>query len=361
MNRAWLRWLPAVVVPGVIAAGMLALPSPAGAASLPVKTGEQVLAMVAESSVRSLSGTLEQTANLGLPQLPAGESAAGADPASALDLLTGSHTARIYVDGPTNARLQVMDTFGERNVVRQGNDVWFYSYQTNAAVHLTLPTRVPADDDVARGDVSTPAQLARRFLASVDPSTEVTVGNDTTVAGRAAYELVIRPRDADTLVGSVSVAVDSETGLPLRFRVQARGQVKPAFELAFTSLSLRTPAADRFSFVPPPGATVREQAIAAWPATTMSPGTAGSVGDSLALLALLPAVSGSGWEAVIELPAGTLPPEVTDAPLFAQLTRAVAGGRLLQMTLVNVLLTDDGRAFVGSVPLERLQSAAAGT
>ena len=361
MNRAWLRWLPAVVVPGVIAAGVLVVPSSAGAASLPVKTGEQVLAMVAASSVQALSGTLEQTANLGLPQLPAGESGADADAAAVVDLLTGSHTARIYVDGPTNARLQVMDTLGERDVVRRGNDVWFYSYRTNAAIHLTLPTRATADADAAQGDVPTPAQLARRFLASVDPSTEVTVGNDTTVAGRAAYDLVLTPRDADTLVGSVSVAVDSETGLPLRFRVQARGQFRPAFELAFTSLSLRTPAADRFTFVPPPGATVREQAIAAGAEKPTSPGTASAVGDSLALLALLPAVSGSGWDAVIELPAGTVPSEATSAPLVAQLTRAVKGGRLLQMTLVNVLLTDDGRAFVGSVPLDRLQSAAAGT
>jgi hypothetical protein len=36
----------------------------------------------------------------------------------------------------------------------------------------------------------------------------------------------------------------------------------------------------------------------------------------------------------------------------------VAGGRLLSTSLLNILLTDDGRAFVGSVPVERLQAVA---
>ena len=37
---------------------------------------------------------------------------------------------------------------------------------------------------------------------------------------------------------------------------------------------------------------------------------------------------------------------------------AVPGGRLLSTSLVNVLLTDDGRIFVGMVPADRLQAAA---
>jgi len=51
---------------------------------------------------------------------------------------------------------------------------------------------------------------------------------------------------------------------------------------------------------------------------------------------------------------------MTSSKIFAQVTSAVDGGRLLSTALVNVLLTDDGRLFAGSVPLERLQTAAAG-
>ena len=47
-------------------------------------------------------------------------------------------------------------------------------------------------------------------------------------------------------------------------------------------------------------------------------------------------------------------------PFFSQAAVVVPGGRLLSTTLLNVLITDDGRIFVGMVPLERLQAAAAG-
>ena len=74
---------------------------------------------------------------------------------------------------------------------------------------------------------------------------------------------------------------------------------------------------------------------------------------------------------MVELPAGTLPrqrgngtPEQQGRPgsaasLLAQAAVPVAGGRLLSTALLNVLILDDGRVFAGSVPLERLQAAAA--
>ena len=100
-----------------------------------------------------------------------------------------------------------------------------------------------------------PAKLGEKIVAALDPSTRVTIGDDTTVAGRTAYDLVLTPRTGETLVGSVSVAVDSETGLPLRVEVLARGQEKPAFQLGFTALTLTAPSADRFTFTPAPGST----------------------------------------------------------------------------------------------------------
>src|SRR5450830_146286 len=110
MNRAWKRWIPAGVVTAVIASVAIAVPFAANAADhLPAKTPEQVLALVAQSKVTSLSGTVEQTSNLGLPQLPS--TGAGSDSAasSALSLLSSSYTARIYLDGTTRVRAQVMD------------------------------------------------------------------------------------------------------------------------------------------------------------------------------------------------------------------------------------------------------------
>jgi hypothetical protein len=199
--------------------------------------------------------------------------------------------------------------------------------------------------------MQTPAQLAQRLLAAVEPSTRVTVGNDTSVAGRSAYDLVLTPRSSVTLVSSVSIAVDSKTGLPLSVEVRARGQQNPAFRLAFSALSLQKPSADLFTFVPPPGATVKRQALPEHNATSPAP-KPGAVPK--------PAVSGSGWETVIQVPAGAVPTNILSSPLLAGATKAVSGGRLLSTSLVNVLLTSDGRLFAGAVPLDRLQAAAAG-
>lgn len=356
MARVWLRWAPAAAASAVIAAGALAVPLQAGAAvNLPDKTPQEVLAMIGDSTVDTLSGTLEQTSRLGLPDLSMGGSAAGDDAASALELLTGTHTARVYLDGPGQARVQVMDRLAERDLIVNGTDVWLYDSKDNEATHLTLPADGGSRPSPAPGSPQTPAQLADKLLAELDPSTAVSVDADTEVAGRTAYDLVLTPRGNDTLVGSVSIAVDSETGLPLRVEVQARGETEPAFELAFTALSLATPDAALFDFQPPAGADVREQALPEYgtpPHGTPQKGT--EHGDFPGT------VSGTGWESVVGLPAGSVPAELTASPLYAQATEAVAGGRLLSTSLVNVLITDDGRVFAGSVPASRLQAAAAG-
>jgi len=359
MNRTWTRWLPAAVVPAVIAGGALVSAAQAGAApDLPAKTADQVLQLVAKSTVQTLSGKVEQTAQLGLPELPAGLGS-GTGATSYLDLLTGSHQARVYLDGPDRARVQALDKLSERDVVRNGSDAWVYSSESNTATHVRLPSSSTGSEDAPDGtdslaDMPTPAQLARRVLTMVDSSTQVTVGPATTVAGRTAYDLVVKPRATGTLIGEVSIAVDSSTGLPLSVQVDARGQSKPAYRLAFTSISLRKPAADRFRFVPPAGAKVTEQVL-----PKHGPEHADRPGAGDASPAPRPTISGSGWDGVVELPAGAVPASVTSSPMVGQVTRAVAGGRLLHTALVNVLLTDDGRILAGSVPLERLQAVAA--
>lgn len=352
MTRVWLRWVPAAAASAVIAAGALAVPLQAGAAvNLPDKTPQEVLAMIGESTVDTLSGTLEQTSRLGLPDLSMGGSAAGDDAASALELLTGTHTARVYLDGPGQARVQVLDRLAERDLIINGTDVWVYGSRDNEAIHLTLPAGAASRHAPTPGTAQTPAQLADTILAELDPSTEVSVDDDTEVAGRTAYDLVLTPRSDGTLVGSVSIAVDSETGLPLRVEVQARGETEPAFELAFTALSLAEPDAALFDFQPPAGADVREQALpdhgSSQPGAEQPGGFPGTV-------------SGAGWETVLELPAGSVPADLTASPLYAQATESVDGGRLLSSSLVNVLIADDGRVFTGSVPASRLQAAAAG-
>ena len=116
----------------------------------------------------------------------------------------------------------------------------------------------PAATPARPGTVPTPEELADKLLAKLDASTDVTVGPDVQVAGRAAYNLVLTPASEVTLVESVAIAVDGASGLPLGVELKARGQSEPAFSVAFTSLNLDAPDASIFNFTPPPGATVKE-------------------------------------------------------------------------------------------------------
>jgi outer membrane lipoprotein-sorting protein len=352
--RKWLRWLPAVAVPAVIAAGALAGSLPASAGDpLPAKTPEQVLALIAQHREHALSGTLEQSSELGLPELPQAGPAAGSSDTAWLELLTGPHTARVYLDG-TDKRVQVMDRFAERNAIRHGTELWFYNSKDNTAAHVQLPAGAADRHAAADGTPPTPDELAGKLLAKLDSSTVVSVGAATEVAGRAAYSLLLTPQSTATLLASVAVYVDGQSGLPLGVELKSRGRSDPAFRIAFTSLNLEAPDASVFAFTPPPGATVKEIPAPAHKADGATPPAGKEPKD-----AHRPPVTGSGWESVVELPAGTGEPMSGAASLLQQATVPVPGGRLLSTALVNVLILDDGRVFAGSVPLERLQAAAA--
>jgi outer membrane lipoprotein-sorting protein len=358
MARKWLRWLPAAIVPVVVVGGAIAFPLQADAdIQLPDKSPAEVLAMVGTSTVRDFSGTVEQTSQLGLPQIPSSMDP-GSSTLSALDLITSNHTARVYLSGPQKVRVQVMTAMAEQDFVRNGNDIWAYNSDDKTATHTTL-SGTPGTPDTPKPDsakphgsgaASTPAQLAKRFISAVTPSTNVTVGKNTRVAGRAAYDLVLTPRSGTTLVGSVSIAVDAKTGLPLSVAVMATGQKDPAFSVAFTQLTLAAPAAGLFDFTPPSGAKVTEH--------TASPGGHPAVPKQPTAEAKQVSTTGSGWSTIVSAPASVLPSELTASSLLSTATTKVAGGRLLSTSLLNVLLTTDGRVFAGSVPLAQLQAAA---
>lgn len=386
LDRAWLRWVPAAAAPAVIAAGVLvgSIPARAGDA-LPDKTPAEVIALLVEHKTHTFSGTIEQSSELGLPDLPAtgptsGPASAGGT-ASIMEFLTGEHTARVFMDGKAKARIQVVDRLAERDIIRRDNDVWFYSSKDNSTAHLTLPDNardLPLEDPV-RPDASrdgmpvpkTPQELAGKFLAAADTSTAVSVGPDVQVAGRPAYNLVLEPRTGGTLVGRISIAVDGGNGMPLSVEVTARGAEEPAFRSGFTSLSLDAPEDARFNFVPPPGSTVEElqpRHHTQWPDEESGfhgdPGTQPTADELKARIQEKAEtyLTGTGWETIAELPAesgaaSTINTALAQNPLLAQAAAVVPGGRLLSTTLFNVLLTDDGRVFAGMVPADRLQAA----
>lgn len=384
MNKL-VRWLPAIVAPALVAAAV-AIPTIASAdPPLPAKTPQQVLELVASSADAAYSGTVNESSNLGLPDLSAlsslgGGSADSDSPYSLLTWLVAPHTAQVFVDGVARQRVQVLGDFAETDVIRNGDEVWLYDSSDKTASHGTLTTASEASEPSA-GDV-TPATVTAELVKALAPSTSLTVSTTRRVAGRPVYALTLTPKTTATLIGHVTLAVDASTGVPLSATIYGRGQTKPAGSIAFSSISYGAPAASVFDFTAPAGTTVT-------PLTSDSllPGASG-LPSALPGVTGEPQVLGSDWTSIVELPAGTATAltelgattvttgaqvgsgAVTSVSssgdssgldvsgLIDSLTTAVPGGRAVQTALFSILITNDGRILAGAVPVSSLEAAA---
>lgn len=366
-----LRWLVPVVAAAVLVGGSWTLARVAASAQegLPPRTAAQLLVDLHKARLDGLSGTVVERSDLGLPSIPGGGGSGSADLGS---LLSGTHTMRVWLSAPDKARLALLGTFGESDVVMNGRDLWTWSSQDRSATHVTLPAatmhpgrEVPDTMPGPGGMPGTPQQAARAMLKAVDPTTKVETTGTAVVAGRRAYELVLTPRDSGTLVGQVRIAVDGRTHVPLRLQVFAKGAGKPAFEIGFTAFDPTRPDAARFRFTPPPGTKVTERTA---PPPTSAPSLPGGATPHGLPFASVPHVLGAGWSAVAvgRLPAGA-GQDPQSAPgrlsqmmgLLPRVSGSWGSGRLMAGTLFSVLLTDDGRVAAGAVPPSRLYDALA--
>lgn len=352
-------WLPAVIAP-VVVAGAVAAPMIANAANDPIAgtnpTAAEVIASIAKSSDAQYSGKLTQSSDLGLPELPTGSggSSLEGDASDVLGLLTSSHTARVYVDGAGKQRVQLTQQLAEQDLVRNGSDVWTWDSKERTATHVTLPS----DSSKAPQDgTTTPTDIAERAIDAITPTTTVSKPTEVSVAGHDAWQITLTPKSSDTLVGTVRLAVDQQTGLPLRATIQAAGQDDPAVQVGFTSLDYGAPAARLFDFTPPSNAKVTEKDLSDAEHDAHAGGDharGAHDGDE-------PTFTGEGWGTIAELPAGTVDQSSLGdkaSGLLGQLTKAVDGGRAVQTSLVSVYLTDDGRVLAGAVPVSSLVAAA---
>ncbi|HYN30898.1 MAG TPA: sigma-E factor regulatory protein RseB domain-containing protein [Dermatophilaceae bacterium] len=367
------RWLVPATAAALVAGGTVAARSADADPTLPPRTAAQLLVDVQKSDVTALSGTVEQAVDLGLPELPglsggggaggpSGGSSAGGAP-SLTSVLSGTHTWRVWADGPDRQRLALVDGSAETAVVRDGRTAWLWSSADKSAVRYTLPakdaSKAPAPGDLPTDLPRTPQEAADRALAALDPTTAVTTAGTATVAGRAAYELVLDPRTDATRVTQVRLAVDAEEGVPLRVQVWSSKADEPVVDVGFTSVSFDRPAASAFAFTPPEGATVSEGELPT--AAERDAARSAEKPD-----AERPTVVGTGWSSVVvaRLPdaptaSGSDDPATAVLDALPRVSGDWGSGRLVDGTLVSVVLTDDGRVAVGAVPPSALYAALA--
>lgn len=359
--RPLLRLLAPLALVALIAGGVAftsASRSDSATPSLPPRTPEQLLTAVSQARVPGLSGTVVETARLGLPELPG---FAGRGGASLSGLLSGSHTVRVWLQGEDRSRLAITGPLAESDVIHNRQDLWLYASEDNSVVHYRLSGHRAEPAPPVTGTPSTPQQLARQLLATVSPTTQVQVERNLRVAGRDAYQLRLRPKAPESLIDSVVLAVDGQTKVPLRVQILAKGKQDPAVEVGFTQVQFRAPGDEVFQFTPPPGAKVTSKQLPSGDGGHGKPSTPSPSSEG-------PAAFGSSWTSVLVVRDASLAAGGSggDARSLQELLRTATPargpfghGRLLRTTLLTVLVTDDGRVYAGAVTPAAVQAAAA--
>ena len=271
--------MPAGVVAGVgIIIAATAVATADAAPALPPRTAQQLLTEVAQSASKPtgpFTATVQETINLGLPQLPA----IAQQPGASSPLTAGTQSVTIWYGGPQRIRLAEPTPGGESDLRLDGRTLWLWDSKTQTATRYVLPAQ-PSGTKIKAGNGSlsrlrryakggplgpvmpaTPQAAARQILSAVGPTTVVGVQRNVYVAGQAAYQLSLVPRSSKSLVGRVLIAIDASRHIPLRLEVFPRGSSDVAYSVGYTALSFGPPAASNFSFTPPPGATVRTETV----------------------------------------------------------------------------------------------------
>ncbi|MER8042206.1 DUF2092 domain-containing protein [Streptomyces sp. NPDC094032] len=371
------RYVVPVAVAGVAAAtiGLVPALAASGDPDLPQITAQQLIEKIAASDTQTLSGTFKISTDLGLPSFagllpaaPAGSSSA--DPADRLtQLVSGSHTLRLAADGPDRQKLTLLDGSDEYSLIHNGNDVWAYDSKSNEVFHEKAEGGKGAKAE--KELPGTPKELADEVLKAAGDTTSITVGGTAKVAGRDAYQLVIKPKQSGSTVESVKISVDAKTGTPLKFTLASVSGGKPVVDAGFTKVDFAKPDASTFAFKAPKGAKVTEGAAekGAHEGADKPFGGLADLGGFGGLDGKDGSVNviGEGWTTIAKLDSGAPAPKTDEAPKEVQgfldaLGDKVSGkfgsGTVFKTKIVNALMTDDGKVYVGAVTPQTLVDAA---
>jgi outer membrane lipoprotein-sorting protein len=383
-----MRYAVPVAAAGIAAAtiGLVPALASAGTPDLPKISAQKLIEKIAASDTQTISGSVKITTDFGLPALAnldtsafgdltggasggSGDSGSAADPTKQLtQLLTGTHILHVAADGPDRQKVSIVEQAAEYSVIHNGTQLWAYDSGSNQAYHTILP-KDAADRPVPAPSLSslTPQEAAEQALKAVDDTTSVTVDGTARVAGRDAYQLLIKPKSADTTVGAIRIAVDSDTGVPLKFTLTPKGSAKAAVDVGFTKVDFAKPSASTFTFTPPKGTKVTTEKADADAAKPDHTNAAETKNAEDALSGLDAVGLGKGWDSIAELklPAGEsagASGASGDLSLLNSFGKQVNGdfgsGTFVSTRVINALITDSGKVYIGAVSQDALIKAA---
>ena len=241
----------------------------------------------------------------------------------------------------------------------------------------------------------TPHRAAHQVLARIGPATAVSADSNVTVAGAAAYQLVLAPKSPRSLVSQVRIAIDAQRNVPLRVQVFAKRATEPGDPGGLHLGVVRPAGRGHFAFRPPAGAKVTGRVPGPEARSPPRLRASGSMTNGFTVI-------GQGWLAVAALPQSALPSLTgtggpggsglgpfrsssasaapgsggsggSGSPALGGDTGAIVGavlqsgervsgpwgsGRLLRTSLLSVLITSQGRILIGAVTPDVLYQAA---
>ncbi|WP_419997116.1 LolA family protein [Streptomyces boninensis] len=321
-------------------------------------SAEDLVTKVLESKTQTVSGTVKIKTDLGLPSLPGGMGG-GTEGGQALEMLTGDTTLQVAADGPNRQRVTMDRDQGDYTAVHNGKDVWAYDSQKNTAFHGTnYSEKKGGDEHALPKDLQdlTPREFAQEALKKADKTTSVTTDGTANVAGQEAYVLKVAPKQSESTVKDIRIAVDADNGAPLKVTLTSDSG-KKAIDAGFTQVDFDKPDAKQFDFTPPKDAKVTEKDL-----SKQDEGGAGEKDrKDFDRMMKNVEVEGSGWTSIAKIDAGDKfsgSAEGEGQSLLDSFTEKVDGGRVFSTDLINVLIGDDGKIYVGAVTKDALVDAA---
>ena len=166
------------------------------------------------------ANSLVPTTNL-LPDATAG--------GSPLPLVSGAEGRLWYANG--RLRMEFQTDQGDTQLLLTGNRALVYDAADGTAYSAILPvTGVP---QLARSGL----EGASGLLRSVSGDAAISQPTPGVTGGRPAYTVRIAPTHDGGLLRSASLAVDAETGTPLRLELYSVGRTAPLVEFALSDVS----------------------------------------------------------------------------------------------------------------------------
>ena len=138
VRTRWAVPAGALAIVGIVAAATAV--ADASVPSLPGRTAAQLIAEVSQAVAKPLgpfTATVQETANLGLPQLPQVAQQGGT-----AALTSGTETANIWYSDPQHVRIAHPVQAGESDFRLNGRTLWLWNSKTQTATKITLPADV---------------------------------------------------------------------------------------------------------------------------------------------------------------------------------------------------------------------------